>query len=98
MPSRRDLLRAAGGAGLLAGTTPASAGDSSSGTPSAPADESAGSGTAREPTDWPMYRHDAGNSGAVDGADVPLYEPGPAWSVRTLGEEAPAVTSELVVA
>jgi outer membrane protein assembly factor BamB len=97
MPSRRDVLAAAGGAGLLGAAGSASADDRSTTTPTPAGSGASGSGSDREQTDWPMYRYGPGNSGAGPGARGPAREPPVAWVANAAATTAPAVTADLLV-
>jgi outer membrane protein assembly factor BamB len=90
MPSRREVLAAAAGTGLLAATPAAGAVGRSR---TSPADRSTTTPEEREerPFPWPMYRGDAANTGALPGAEPPVGPPAVVWE-RDVGSvpSAPA--------
>lgn len=104
MPSRRDVLSAVAGAGLLtAGSGRVAAGSSAATAGSFAAH--AGAADRSSPTPearagpWPMYRGDAGNTGAFPDATAPAARPSVVWE-RDVGgvPSAPApVGGALVV-
>jgi outer membrane protein assembly factor BamB len=89
MPSRREVLAAAAGTGLLAAAPGAVAADRSTTTPE-DRDE--------RPATWPMHRGDASNAGALPGAEPPVGSPAVAWE-RDVGSvpSAPALAPGGVV-